>query len=219
MGRDWEIHVYYEHAPLTPAGVQSLLAILEAGGLTLDSDADSAYPTLPVLLRWRAGEVPSGEVLEDLLRVRPPPLGPGYGVVPLRACLADGPGGAAFLSFGRPDRVTGLDRLMLVLDGALFQRDEPAALGTAFDLFVRLCADLEAVYGWSDWETATFLEAAPTARDVRAGVLPRLLRFNALNPTLLARLEARDLYARTPRVQRLPSGMLVFERAAGSSLL
>jgi hypothetical protein len=206
------MHVYYEHAPLSAAGMRPLLTALESAGLTLDADASDAFPALPLLLRLRAGETPADAALEDLLRDRAPPLGPGYGVVPLRLNRAEGLDGAAFLSFGRPDRATGLDRVMLVLDGALFQTDEWAALDVGFDLFALVCAELDAVYGWSDWETATFLEAAPTARDVRAGSLPRLLRFNALTPAMLDRLEAPDLCGRLPRSRRLPSGVLVFER-------
>src|SRR5262249_55236380 len=156
--------------------------------------ASDAFPALPALLGLRTGEALTDAALEDVLRDRKPPVGPGYGVMPLWLRRAEGLDGAAFFSFGRPDRGTGLDRVMLVLDGELFQGDEPVALDAAFALFALLCAELDAVYGWSDWETATFLEAAPTARDVRAGTLPRLLRFNALPLAMLARLEAPELY-------------------------
>ena len=195
--------------------IQDLLDALAAAGLALGAPASERFPALDAF-EWVAG-TPRLRVedVETLLRSKEPPVGAGYGVLPLRvtrAGLAEQP---AFLSFGRPDPSTGLDALSLIVDGALFREDEAHALDVAFDWLVLLCVQFPVLYGWADWETATFLQAAPSRRDVRSGSVPRLMRFNAFAPSLLHHARSAATADGT-RTRRLASGMLICERPRAS---
>ena len=121
------------------------------------------------------------------------------------------PPGAAFLTFGRPDAETSLDSVSLIVDGGLFRGDQVGALDAAFDWFAALGELLDVVYGWGDWETAVMFDAPPTRRDVRAGRVPRLLRFNAFGAALLSAVDLDALVAHATRVRRLPGGALLVE--------
>ena len=214
MTRDWETHVYFEHRPLTAPLVEGLLERLAAAGLHLGAPPGEAYPALVGFHLGGARPCVAVTDVEHLLRSREPPVGPGYGVLPL-AIAADGLPGEhhAFLTFARPDRATDLDGLTLVVDGALFRHDEPTALDAAYAWFVLLCEALPLVYGWADWETATFLVAAPSRRDVRSGRLPRLMRFNAVRGELESVLAEPEVAARVRRPRRLAHGGVAFELA------
>lgn len=211
MARDWEAHVYYDHTQLTRRFVDSLLARLWSSGLELDQSA-GVYPALAGFT-WERGR-PRLTVAdaEDLLRSRKPPRGAGYGVLPLRVTLPERLNRPAFLSFAWPDAATALDSVSLVVDGALLAEFDVIAFDAAFEWFSILCEQVNATYGWADWETATFLEASPTARDVRAGHIPRLMRFNAFGRSLLATIDdLAALESSAVRLRRLDGGAILFE--------
>jgi len=212
VSRDWELHAYFPHRPLTAVMLGPLLAGLEDAGATLAPDACMGYPALTVLHGWRRSGRLDGIDFEDLLRSRPLPVGAAYGVVPLRLEWSGLAAGAAYLSFARRDPATDLDSACIVIDAAIFRDYEPAALTHAFALFVSLCTLLHAVYAWSDWETATFLEGSPSRRDLLARRLPRLMRFNAARPGLLGGYDLAAIRARAPRFAETGDGLLVFER-------
>jgi hypothetical protein len=218
VGRDWESHVYFEHRPLTPALVEDVLRRLAGAGLRLGAPAGEDFPALRGFRLDGSGPVVIDAEIDELLRSRPPPVGSGYGVLPL---LVQRPGlsgeGFASLTFARPDPATGLDGATLVVDGALFRSDEETALEAAFAWFGVLCESLDAAYGWADWETASFLVAAPSRREVRAGSLPRLMRFNALGRGLFASLPAGAI-ERAPRLHRA-GDLVIFERPASEQAL
>jgi hypothetical protein len=212
MTRDFEIHVYFEHRPLTAELVDALLAGLAAAGLDLGAPEPDAYPALAGFAATDSGAGrAAAQDLETLLRSKEPPVGAGYGILPLRTPPSGDAGAQAFLTFSRPDPSTGLDGVSLVVDGAAFLRDEPAALDAAFEWFAVLCCRLDVLYGWADWETATFLVAAPSRRDVRAGALPRLLRFNAVGPGLAAAVDLPAIESSARRYRRLANGVVLFE--------
>lgn len=204
MSRDWETHVYFEHRPLTPVLLAAVLAGLGASGISPDRAGAARYPALASLDGGTAAE------LEDLLRSREPPVGPGYGVLPCRVRRPALPEAEAFLTFSRPDPITGLDGVILAVDGGCFGDDTGTALDAASDWLFALCRALDATYGWADWETASFLVAAPSRRDVRAGRLPRRMRLNALGPAL-AHLAPDEVTG------RWEDGVVVFERGDAAS--
>ena len=192
--------------------IQELVGALASAGLVLGAAPGERFPALDAF-EWVAGTPRLViEDVETLLRSKEPPVGAGYGILPLRVTRANPAEHPAFLSFGRPDPSTGLDALSLIVDGALFREDEARALDLAFDWFVLLCDQLPVLYGWADWETATFLEAAPSRRDVRSGSMPRLMRFNAFAPSLLHHAPSTAT-ANVTRIRRVASGTLVCERA------
>ena len=185
MSQDWEQQLFFPHGPLTAALLDVLFTRLAAAGLFLDLPA-TEYPALAL-----AG--PDGRTrleppaLEDLLRSRQPPVGPGYGVLPLRVhSEGAAPGVPAFLTFGRPHRASGLDSVTLAVDGAAAHGDHERGPAPALDWLTALAQPLAAVYGWADWETATFLVAAPMRRDILSGTIRRLFRWNLFGPALLA---------------------------------
>lgn len=212
MTRDFELHIYFEHQPLTDRLIDALLEDLAAAGLHLGSPADHAYPALAGFSKTDTGRyrASTGD-LEIYLRSKEPPVGAGYGVLPFRITVPELPDAQAFLTFSRPDSSTGLDGVSLIVDGAASARHQPAALDAAFRWFASLCARLPVAYGWGDWETATVLVAAPSRRDVRAGVLPRLLRFNAIGPALSGAVDLAKAEATALRFDRLPNGVVLFE--------
>ena len=213
MGRDWEAHVYFEHRPLTAALLTRLLARLAGAGLRLGAPPDERYPALSGFRLQGSRPAVVAEDLETLLRGKEPPVGAGYGIMPF---LVEHPAFSgdshAFLTFARPDPSTRLDGATLVVDGAAFRPDEATALDTAFEWFALLCDALAAVYAWADWETATFLVAAPSRRDVRAGRIPRLMRFNAIRRDGQAAVDGAAL-DRTARVRRV-GDLVLFERGS-----
>lgn len=214
MSQDWEQHLYFPHQPLTAARLESVFTRLAITGLHLDHTA-AGYPVLAL-----AG--PDGRVrldtaaLEDLLRNRRPPVGPGYGVLPLRF-HGEGPGEdcPAYLTFGRTDPASGLDSVTLVVDGAAARGGHEHGPAAALDWLTALAEPLAAVYGWADWETATFLVAAPMRRDVLGGEVRRLFRVNLFGPALLAGGDAERLEAAATHARRLSSGALAFRATAG----
>lgn len=219
MSRDWETHLYSEPRPLTAARVEGLLARLAAANLPLYLDGADRFPVRDAFVvddgppRLRDVDV------EDLLRSRPPPRGNGYGVLPLRVARPELPAGCdAFLRFGVTDAGSGLEITSLAVDGALFAPDEAPALDAAFEWLALLSADSALVYGWADWETAVFLQAAPSRREARAGLLPRLMRFNALGPDFLRSLDRAALRAQAERWRTLPDGTVLFQPRRGVEL-
>jgi len=212
MTRDFELHIYFEHEPLTGRLVDALLDDLAVDGLHLGGPTAAAYPAFAGISGTGApSDNASAEDLEMLLRSKQPPVGAGYGVLPFSISIPELHDAQAFLTFSRPDGATGLDGVSLIVDGAAFARHQPAALDAAFRWFASLCSRLAAVYGWGDWETATFLVAAPSRRDIRAGVLPRLLRFNAIGPSLFGAVDLAAAEATAPRFRRLVNGVVLFE--------
>lgn len=220
MSRDWETHLYGASRPLTAGRLERLLARLAAAGLPLYLDGADRFPARDAFLR--GGDLPRlREVdVEELLRSRPPPRGNGYGVLPLRVNLPEAPGGYdAFLRFGAADAATGLEITSLAVDGALFAANEARAMDVAFQ-WLALLAEESAplVYGWAHWETAVFLEAAPSRREVSTGVLPRLMRFNALGLDFLPSLDRAALQAEAERWRMLPDGTALFQPRRGVEL-
>lgn len=217
MSRDWEMHVYFEHRPLTAALVAELLDRLADCHMRLDTTSADRFPALDGF----DATVQPPRLLVDpgpLLRDRQPPVGAGYGVLPLCVALPDAPERwPAFLSFGRPHTATGLDSVSLAVDGAVAVR-EPSGMNALVSAFGALCQTLGVVYGWGDWETATFLVAAPTRVQARRGQITRFFRLNAFSPTLLAQLDADALLAAAHARHRTPDGALIIHLASGSEL-
>jgi hypothetical protein len=211
MGRDWEINVYIEHRPLTAALLDPLFRNLARAGLMVGAPDAEKYPALAGFNLDGPTPTMRFDVLDQLFRSKEPPVGAAYGIIPLQASGV-GPGiSAVHLSFARPDPVTGLDGVNMVIDGALFRADEDVALDAAFEWFAILSGHLDAVYGWADWETATFLVAAPSRRDIRSGSVPRLLRFNALGPSLHTVVDVGTIERSATRFRRLATGTVLFE--------
>ena len=211
MARDWEEHIYFEHQPLSSRTLARLIARLGADGLVPDMGAEASYSALAAI-QAEDERLPLGDKqIEAILRTRQPPVGAAYGLLPFRAGRDGLPAAPVLLSFGRPDVASGLDTVSLVVDGRLFRADEGAALDAAVAWLIALAESVDAVYGWGDWETAVMFEASLTARDVRVGHIPRLLRVNLFGPALLARIDSAGLVDQAGRTVRRPSGALVVE--------
>lgn len=211
MSRDWELHCYFDHRPLTAAFMERVLARLADEGLAVAWDGPDRFPALAGLTRAPGGAVrlahPNPELL---LRSAPPPVGAGYGVIPLRTTRSGVPRGVpAFFSLARPD-ASGIDSVSLAIDAALFQPDEEAGLDAAFAWLIALCELFTPRYAWGDWETAGFLVATPGRREVQSGQIPRLLRFNAVAPSLAGALKLEDALRDAPRRTTLADGTAVF---------
>ncbi len=216
MGRDWESNLYFPHIELGAARLTALLETLARDGLTLAPTTESGdrFPAMEhIHLHDGRPEIAAVDV-EDLLRTRRPPLGAGYGVIALhcREPWAGADGAAAFVSFGRPDAATGLDSLMLTVDGAAMRysgQGSGAAFERCIDWFTSLATHLSAAYGWGDWEDLSFGVALPTRAQVVAGQVPFLFRLNLFGPALVRHLDIDSARATAARALTLPYGGIV----------
>ncbi len=201
MGRDWESQLYFPHVELTGVRLTALLMRLRAGGLapTAATRDGTRFPAMSAI-STADGRITIAEVdIETLLRTKAPPLGPGYGVITLRCDEPwAGPAGVeAFLSFPRPDPVSGLDAVLLTISGEAFHdalgRTAPAAFERSRDWFALLSEELGAIYGWGDWEDISYAVAPPTRPQALAGQVTHLFRLNCFGPALVERLGAGPL--------------------------
>ncbi len=196
MGRDWESQLYFPHVTLTPALLEAVLRRLYAAGLApvaVTAEGDR-YPAMAAIAMADGRVIVNAPDVETLLRTKAPPLGPGYGVISLSCAepwtVAGGIG--AFLSFPRPDATTNLDAVLLTTAGEAF-RDEagrtvPEAFARCTDWFAALAEELEAIYGWGDWEDISYAVAPPTRPQALAGQSRHLFRLNCFGPALVERL-------------------------------
>lgn len=201
MGRDWESQFYFPQIELTGTVLATLLNRLLDAGLRLEPNRPGAdqFPAMEAITEQDHRVAVAPVDVERLLRTKPPPLGPGYGVIALR-CREPwtGPEGvAAFLSFGRFDLTTGLDSLLFVIDDGAFydrrHRSVPEAFDRCFQWFALLAGHLEATYAWGDWEDIWIAVAPPTRTQAAAGKVGHLFRLNCFGPALVARFGAERL--------------------------
>jgi hypothetical protein len=106
-----------------------------------------------------------------------------------------------------------------VVDGSVARGDERRGPASAPAWLSALAGAVGAVYGWADWETATFLVAAPMRRDIAAGTIGRLFRVNFFGPALLTRTDEAALIGRAVWWERTPeSGLVLLAGAEERSL-